>query len=227
MSSASGKEAAGRAAARLVQDGMRIGLGTGSTAHWFIVAVGEAVRSGLRVQAVATSEGSTRLAADLGIEIVELDRSGLDLAVDGADLVDPKLRLVKGGGGAHVRERIVAASSRRFVVVVDSSKLVPTLRGPVPVEILEFGAGATLAALEACGAPFQVRTDAQGRPRVSDSGNLLADGQFDVIPDPETLARRLDAVPGAVGHGLFLGMADLVIVGDDAGGIRELATAAG
>jgi len=227
MSADRSKEAAGRAAARLLRDGMRVGLGTGSTARWFIVAVGEAVRSGLRIQAVATSESSAALATELGIELVELDRRGLDLDVDGADLVDPELRLIKGGGGAQVRERIVAAAARRLVVVVDSTKLVARLHGPVPVEVLRFGADATLAALEACGAPFSLRLDTGGMPRVSDSGNLLGDGHFDVIPDPEGLARRLDAVPGLVGHGLFLGMADRVIVGDDGGGVRELTAAAG
>ena len=225
MSSDRAKEAAGRAAARLVRDGMRIGLGTGSTAHWFIVAVGEAVRAGLRVQAVTSSEASATLAAGLGIELVDLDGRGLDLAVDGADLVDPALRLVKGGWGAEVREKVVAAAARRFVVVADAGKLVPELHGPVPVEILRFGVDATLAALEACGAPFSLRLDAGGMPRVSDSGNLLGDGQFDVIPDPEDLARRLDAVPGLVGHGLFLGMVGLVLVGDDAGGVREVVAA--
>lgn len=225
MSSDRAKEAAGRAAARLVRDGMRIGLGTGSTAHWFIVAVGEAVRAGLRVQAVTSSEASATLAAGLGIELVDLDGRGLDLAVDGADLVDPALRLVKGGWGAEVREKVVAAAARRFVVVADAGKLVPELHGPVPVEILRFGAEATLAALEACGAPFSLRLDAAGTPKVSNSGNLLGDGHFDVIADPEGLARRLDAIPGLVGHGLFLGMTDLVLVGDDQGGVREVVAA--
>jgi ribose 5-phosphate isomerase A len=223
MSAERSKEAAGRAAARLLRDGMRVGLGTGSTAHWFIVAAGEAVRSGLRLQAVATSQASAHLAEELGIELVELDRRGLDLAVDGADLIDPQSRLIKGGGGAEVRERLVAVAARRFVVVADAGKMVAQLRGPVPVEILQFGSDATLAALEVCGAPFSLRTDAEGRPQVSDSGNLLGDGHFDLISDPEGLARRLDAVPGLVGHGLFLGMADLVLVGDEAGGVREVA----
>jgi ribose 5-phosphate isomerase A len=223
MSAERSKEAAGRAAARLLSDGMRVGLGTGSTAHWFIVAAGEAVRSGLRIQAVATSEASARLAGEFGIELVELDRRGLDLAVDGADLIDPESRLIKGGGGAHVRERLVAVAARRFVVVADPSKLVPQLRGPVPVEVLRFGSDATLAALEACGAPFSLRMDPEGKPRVSDSGNLLGDGHFDLISDPEGLARQLDAVPGLVGHGLFLGIADLVLVGDETGGVGKVA----
>jgi ribose 5-phosphate isomerase A len=225
VSSDRAKEAAGRAAAQLLRDGMRVGLGTGSTAHWFIVATGEAVRSGLRLQAVATSEGSARLAAEAGIELVELDRHGLDLAVDGADQIDPHLRLIKGAGGAHVREKVVAAAARRYVVVADPSKLVLELRGPVPVEILAFGADATLAALERCGAPFRLRTGPDGAPLLSDSGNLLGDGEFDLIEDPEELARRLQAVPGVVGHGLFLGMTDLVLVGDETGGVREVRTA--
>jgi ribose 5-phosphate isomerase A len=175
------------------------------------------------MQAVATSEASAHLAGELGIELVELDRRGLDLAVDGADLIDPQSRLIKGGGGAHVRERLVAVAARRFVVVADGSKMVAQLRGPVPVELLAFGSDATLAALEACGAPFSLRMDPEGRPQVSDSGNLLGDGHFDAITDPEGLARRLDAVPGLVGHGLFLGIADLVLVGDEKGGVREVA----
>jgi ribose 5-phosphate isomerase A len=222
MTAERSKEAAGRAALALVEDGMRVGLGTGSTARWFTQAVGEAVRGGLRVRAVASSDRTAALARELGIPIVELDAEGLDLAVDGADLVDPALRLVKGGGGAQVREKVVAAAARRFVVVADESKLVPRLRGPVPVEILAFGSGATLAALGRCGAAFRVRSGGAGRPLTSDSGNLLGDGWFGVIEDPEDLARRLDAIPGVIGHGLFLGMADLVLVGDEAGGVREL-----
>ncbi len=227
MSADRAKEAAGRAAALLVRDGMRVGLGTGSTARWFIVAVGEAVSRGLRVTAVATSEASARLADNLGILLVDLDGSGLDLAVDGADLVDPDLRLIKGGGGAHVHEKVVAAAARQFVVVVDEGKLVPQLHGPVPVEVLAFGAGATLAALDECGANFRLRHDAEGRPLASNSGNLLADGAFGAIGDPEGLSQRLDAVPGVVGHGLFLGMADRVLVGDESGAVRELAPSRG
>ena len=127
MSAERSKEAAGRAAARLLKDGMRLGLGTGSTAHFFIVAVGEAVRSGLQLQAVATSQASAHLAEELGIQLVELDRRGLDLAVDGADQIDPQSRLIKGGGGAHVRERLVAVAARRFVVVADAGKMVDQL----------------------------------------------------------------------------------------------------
>lgn len=222
MDAEAAKRAAGRAAAQLVEPGMRLGLGTGSTAHWFIVAVGERVRQGLPVSAVATSQASAELATRWGISLIELDRAGLDLCVDGADQVDPDLRLIKGRGGAHVYERIVAAAARRFVVIVDPGKLVRQLRGPIPAEILEFGAGATLAAMEeVAGAPFSLRTGTDGRPRRSDSGNLLADGQIGEITDAEGLAARLDAVPGVIGHGLFLGMADLVIVGHPNGTTEE------
>ena len=226
MDDEAAKRAAGEAAARLVEPGMRLGLGTGSTARWFIVAVGELVRGGLRVSGVATSEASAQLAAEAGVPLRTLDAGGLDLAVDGADVVDPDLRLVKGGGGAHVRERIVAVAARRFVVIADESKLVDRLRGPVPVELLDFGYEATLAALAdaAAGADVALRGPA-GRPERSDSGNLLADIQLGAIDDPEGLAARLDAVPGLLGHGLFLGMADLVIVGSPDGATREIAPA--
>lgn len=215
------KEGAGRAAARFVEAGMRLGLGTGSTARCFIVAVGELVAAGLEVSAVATSLASAELAATLHIPLHDLDDDGLDLAVDGADLIDLDLRLVKGGGGAHVRERIVAAAARQFIVIADETKLCRRLHGPIPVELLEFGAPATLRALAQTGVPFRLRT-ADGVQQRADSGNLLADGQFGEIEDAEGLAAQLDAVPGVVGHGLFLGMADAVLVGLPGGAIREL-----
>jgi ribose 5-phosphate isomerase A len=216
------KRAAGEAAASLVEDGMSLGLGTGSTATWFVLAVGARVAAGLRVRGVATSVATEQLAAGLGIELIVLGAEGLDLAVDGADAVDPDLRLIKGAGGAMVREKIVAAAARRFVVVVDESKLCDRLGGVVPVEIVPFGAGATLAALETLGTRFVVRHGIDGTPVLSDNGNLLADGELPVIDDPEGMAERLAAIPGVVGHGLFLGMADLAIAGAADGSVREL-----
>ncbi|HEV7680461.1 MAG TPA: ribose-5-phosphate isomerase RpiA [Candidatus Dormibacteraeota bacterium] len=221
-----GKQAAGAEAAALVEDGMVLGLGTGSTARWFIAAVGDLVRQGMSLTGVPTSLASEMLAHDAGIPLVELGARGIDLAVDGADSVDPDLRLVKGLGGALVREKIVAAAARRFVVVVDDGKLHPHLRGSVPVELVTFGWHATLAALEATGAAFELRKGSDGEPMVSDNGNLIADGRFGTIEDPEGLAAQLDAVPGVVGHGLFLGMADLVLAGRADGGV-ERRTAAG
>ena len=196
---------------------MRVGLGTGSTARWFILALAERQHEGLHITCVATSEESARLAAVHGLELRPLSREGVDLAADGADAVDPDLRLIKGGGGAHVREKIVAEAARRFVVIVDDSKLVDALSGMVPVELLPFGAERTLALLESTGAAYRLR-----EPR-SDNGNLLADGQYAAIGDPEGLAARLDAIPGVVGHGLFLGMTDLLIVGHPDGSTEHRA----
>lgn len=201
---------------------MTLGLGTGSTAHWFVVAVGELVRGGMQLLGVPTSLASERLAREHGIPLTELGASGLDLAVDGADAVDPDLRLIKGAGGALVREKIVAAAARRFVVVVDESKLRERLSGPVPVEMLHFGAAATLAALSATGASFKVRRQADDQPVVSDNGNLIADGDYAEIDDPEGLADRLEAIPGVVGHGLFLGMTDLVLAARSNGAVERL-----
>ncbi|MHB8718675.1 MAG: ribose-5-phosphate isomerase RpiA [Candidatus Dormibacteria bacterium] len=216
------KRAAGEAAAAIVEDHMTLGLGTGSTARWFIEAVGRRVREGLRVSGVATSTASATLAAAHGIPLTELDARGVDLAVDGADRVDPDLRLIKGLGGALLREKVVAAAATRFVVVVDDSKLVAHLAGTVPVEVLTFGWRHTLELLGDCGADFRLRM-AAGGPVMSDNANLIADGRFEAaIADPEGLAARLDAVPGVVGHGLFLGMADHLIVGAGDGSTREV-----
>jgi ribose 5-phosphate isomerase A len=220
-----GKRAAGAAAAAFVEDGMVLGLGTGSTACWFIAAAGELVRGGMRLSAVATSRQSEQQAREEGIPLVELGRDGVDLAVDGADSVDPDLRLVKGAGGALIREKIVAAAARRFVVVVDSGKLHERLRGGVPAEVVHFGWPATLAALENTGAAFDLRRAPDGAPQLSDNGNLLADGRFTVVDDPEGLAAQMEAIPGVVGHGLFLGMADVVLAGHPDGSVERRTSA--
>lgn len=200
---------------------MRIGFGTGSTAAWFIAAVCGRVRDeGLRVRAIATSTATERLLRDGGVAVSELGAEGLDLAVDGADAVDGDLRLIKGLGGALVREKVVAAAAARYVVVVDASKVCERLSGRVPVEVLPFGADSTLAHLQELEGTFSWRTSVDGTRTRSDNGNLLCDGVFDLIDDPEGLAARLDAVPGVIGHGLFLGMTDQVLVGDSSGGVR-------
>jgi ribose 5-phosphate isomerase A len=216
-----GKRAAGEAAAALVEDGMTLGLGTGSTARWFIAAVGDLVRSGMDLSGVPTSRRSEEQAREEGIPLVELGRLGVDLAVDGADSVDHDLRLVKGAGGALVREKIVAAAARRFVVVVDAAKLHDRLHGRVPVEVVHFGWEATLAALESTGAVFDLRCDDAGQPILSDNGNLIADGRFREVEDAEGLAEQIEAVPGVVGHGLFLGMTDLVLAGHPDGRVER------
>jgi len=205
---------------------MRVGLGTGSTARWFIEALGERIAAGLRVHGVATSFVTQRLAEDHGITMHPLTRAGLDLAVDGADQVDPQLRVVKGAGGALVREKIVAAAAERFVVIVDDSKVVPRLSGAVPVELLTFGIEHTLALLDATGGRFATRITPDGELERSENGNLLADGMYGDIDDPEDLAVRLETTPGVVDHGLFLGMASLVLVGREDDSVEELRPAA-
>ena len=215
------KHAAGAAAAAFVEDGMTLGLGTGSTARWFIAAVADLVRGGMRLSGVPTSTQSEARARAEGIPVVELGRHGVDLAVDGADSVDPDLRLIKGAGGALLREKIVAAAARRFVVVVDDTKLHARLQGAVPVEVVPFGWEATLAVLESTGTVFELRRGAGGEPVLSDNGNLIADGRFTAVEDPEGLAEQIEAIPGVVGHGLFLGMADLVLAGHPDGTVEH------
>lgn len=196
---------------------MRVGLGTGSTAHWFILGVAARAREGLRVTCCATSEATAQLASSHGLDVRELGPGGVDLAGDGADAVDPDLRLIKGGGGAHVREKIVAAAADRFIVLVDESKLCDVLPGWIPIEIVPYGWERTVTALASLGATVTLRDTR------SDNGNVLADCRFGSMEDPEGLAARLDAVPGVVGHGLFLGMTDLLLVARADGSIEERA----
>jgi ribose 5-phosphate isomerase A len=217
------RRAAGEAAVPLVEDGMRIGLGTGTTAHWFILGVAEQVRQGLTIRAVATSVASADLAREHGIPLEELGADGLDLDVDGADSVDPALHLIKGRGGAMVREKIVAAASARFVVIVDDSKYMSHLSGRVPVEVVPFGCERTLLTLaERTSLDFTMRMDASGAPFTTDNGNLVADSDFTDVEDPTALAALIGSVPGVAGHGLFIGMAGLVFVGHSDGTVEQL-----
>jgi ribose 5-phosphate isomerase A len=203
----------------LVQDGMRLGLGTGSTAAMFVEALAERLAGGLRVTGVPTSE-TTRLQAErLGIPLAELDETELDLTIDGADEIDDNLNLIKGGGGALTREKIVAASSRRMVVVADGSKKVGTLgRFPLPVEIIPFGAASTARRIgEAarnvgCDGNLVLRRSGDG-PFVTDNGNWIVDCHFGAIPAPADLAVALAVVPGVVEHGLFVALCSGVIIG--------------
>jgi ribose 5-phosphate isomerase A len=214
---AAAKEAAGRRAATYVMDGMRVGLGTGSTVHFTIVALGERQPD---ITCTATSRQTHELAASLGLRVVEPDEIGhLDLTVDGADEVDPDFNLTKGGGGAHTREKIVAQMSDRFIVVVDQSKLVDHL-GPfgTPLEVLDFAPRVVAARVAALGA-----TEVITRQARSDNDNLLMDAHFGRIDDPGRLAAQLAAVPGLVEHGLFAGSSveRIVVAGPD--GVREVA----
>lgn len=218
-----GKQSAAAAAAAMVEDGMLLGLGSGSTAARFIAEVGRRVREeGLRVRCLATSDASARQATALELPLVEGFDDGVDLAVDGADEVDPRLRLIKGRGGALVREKLVAEAARRFVVVADSSKLVDRLgSGTLPVEVVPFQWRRTARRLGALGADWALRGGIEA-PFVSDNGNLIVDLTFARgIEAPEELGRALKAMSGVVDHGLFLGLATLCLVGDGAA-VRRL-----
>lgn len=210
-----GKRAAGEAAAALVESGMRLGLGTGSTVYWTLGALARRASAGLRVTAVATSRATEALARELGIPLADIDAGGaLDLGIDGADEVSPALDLIKGGGGALLREKLVALQCRRRVIVVDRSKLVPRLGArPLPVEVVAFGWRATAERIRSLGGEPTLRT-AQGRPLVTDEGHYILDSTFGPIDDPAHLERALKGLAGVVESGLFVGLADLVLVGD-------------
>lgn len=223
------KRKAAQHALDYVRNGMRLGLGTGSTAAAFVEALGRRVADGLDVICVPTSETTRRQADELGIPLATLDDvPQLDLTVDGADEIDSKLRLVKGGGGAHLREKIVATASDRMIAVADESKLVDVLgRFPLPVEVVQFGLSATHRLIEAlsaeagCKGDVRLRETKGGEPYVSDNGNFIFDCSFGKIPEPDILAYALMRVPGVVEHGLFIGVCDLAILAGP-GGIREL-----
>ena len=217
------KAAVGRAAAALVEDGMALGLGTGSTTAFALAALGARIRAeGLRVVGVPTSFAAERLARQHGIPLTTLDETPrLDLAIDGADEVDPRLNLVKGRGAAMTREKIVAAQAERFVVLVDASKQVARLgtHMPVPVEVLPLAAAPVAALLEALGASATVR-EGSGKdgPVVTDQGLWILDATFpDGLADPGAVAAAIKAQPGVLDHGLFVGMATDVLVASSNG----------
>ncbi|WP_134725898.1 ribose-5-phosphate isomerase RpiA [Paracoccus luteus] len=226
------KDAAARAAVALVRDGMRVGLGTGSTAVFMVHRLAERVRAeGLRLRLAATSRATCDLARQLGLTIEDLDDIGwLDLTIDGADEIDPDLNLIKGGGGAHLREKITAAASDRMVVIADPGKVVETLGAfHLPVEVIPFGWQTTrahvqrlLESLDLTQRPMLTR-QRDGRDFVTDEGNMILDLSLEAIPDCRALSNGLSAIPGVVEHGLFLGMCDLALIGSPDGGVIELA----
>jgi len=222
------KRQAAEAALAHVRDGMRLGLGTGSTAAHFVRALGLRVRAGLNVAGVPTSEATAALARAEGIPLTSLDETPeLDLTVDGADEIGPGLDLIKGGGAALLREKIVAAASRAMLVIADHSKRVPVLGAfPLPVEVVPFGLAATTRKVEAAvarlglsGAITLRRRD--GATVLTDGGHYLLDAALGSIPDPAALARSLSAIPGVVDHGLFIGLATRAVLAGPAG-ITEL-----
>lgn len=223
------KTLAASAALTLVEPGMTLGLGTGSTAEIFIELLGaRLVETGASVRGVPTSRASAEAAQAAGVPVIDIDAvTGIDLAVDGADEVDPRFNLTKGGGGALLREKIVAAAADQFVVIVDASKMVKTLGAfPLPVEVEPFGftitAKRVFDALIAAGCPtprIELRRtrveEGEGSPLITDGGHHILDCRMGRIPDPERAAGQLARIPGVIEHGLFTGLARTVIVGDE------------
>ena len=207
------KEAAARASLKFVKDGQVVGLGTGSTATYFIKLLGEQVKSGLRIRGIPTSVRSRELAESLGIPLTTLDEcQEIAVTVDGADEVDPQLRLIKGGGGALLREKIVASATRQMVVVADATKQVQRLgKFPLPVEVIKFAQALVAKRISDLGAQVQLRTGADGKPFVTDENNHILDCHFGQIQNPDVLARQLSDMPGVVEHGLFIGLASVVL----------------
>ena len=215
------KQAAASWAATQLQDGMVVGLGSGSTARLAVAAIGQRVEKGLRIVGIPTSEETAEQARHLGIPLSTLgEYSQIDVAIDGADEVElGTLNLIKGGGGNQLREKIVANASLQFVIVVDRSKLVRQLgtRARVPVEVAQFGWQATARSLTALGANSRLRMRSEELPFVTDGGNYILDCAFGPIESAAELQRKLDAVVGVVEHGLFIGLASQIVVGEPEG----------
>ncbi len=219
------KRAAAARAVEFVRPGMRLGLGTGSTAKYFVELLAERVRAGLDVIAVPTSEATRSAAERLGVPLTSLDETPeLDLTVDGADEIASDLSLIKGGGGALLREKIVASASARMIVIADESKWVSALgHFPLPVEVVPFGLGATRRAVEVaaaavgCPGPALLRRARDGHAFVTDSGHWILDAALERIADPKSLAGRLDGIAGVVEHGLFIGLAHAAVIAGSSG----------
>jgi ribose 5-phosphate isomerase A len=218
------KVKAAEAALAYVEHGMRLGIGTGSTAEEFVRLLAEKVHGGLRIVGVPTSERTARLCLELGVPMNSLDElPELDLTIDGADEVDENLTLIKGGGGALLREKIVAAASERMIVIADESKLVEMIGGfPLPIEVNPFGRKATQIAIEKAASRLGLSGDLKLRTSgedvfTTDGGHYIFDASFGRIPDAEALSGELNSIPGVVEHGLFIHMASFAIIAGEAG----------
>lgn len=210
------KQLVGEKAASYIEDGMKVGLGTGSTMYYLIKALGERVKSGLNIIGIPTSNKTAEWAKEYGIPLSDFGEiEQLDIAIDGADEVDPNLQLIKGGGGALLREKIVADTAKRFIVIVDESKMVSELgKFPLPVEIVPFGYEATTRKVAKLGCEPVLRKE-NGKAFVSDNGNYILDCAFEKISNPEKLHHELKAIVGVVETGLFINMTKQILVGKD------------
>ena len=214
------KKAAALKASEFVRDGMVVGLGTGSTAKHLLVALGEQVRAGMKLRGVPTSQETALLARQAGIPLIDAEnRWEIDVAIDGADQVDPHFNLIKGGGGALLKEKIVAASAKQFIVMVDHTKQVPVLGGsfPLPIEVIPFGWGSTAREIEALTKSRVVLRERNGAPFRTEAGNLIVDVHIDRISQPGDLETALNLIPGVVETGLFVGRTNVLIVGTPQG----------
>ena len=214
------KKAAALKAIEFVRNGMVVGLGTGSTAKHLLVALGEQVRAGMKLRGVPTSAETAALARQVGIPLIDVEnRWEIDVAIDGADQVDPKFNLIKGGGGALLKEKIVAASAKQFIVMVDHTKQVPVLGGsfPLPVEVIPFGWGSTAREIEVLTRSRVVLRERNGAPFKTEAGNLIVDVHLDRISQPGELETALNLIPGVVETGLFVGRTNVLIIGTPQG----------
>lgn len=216
------KEEAARASLKYVRDGQVVGLGTGSTAKIAIRLLGEMVQGGLKIRGIPTSIASREQATQLGIPLTTFDEvQQIDVTIDGADEFDPALNLIKGGGGAMLREKIVASATKQQVIVTDSSKQVEVLgKFPLPVEVIGFAEALVAKEISNLGARVVRRMDPAGKPYLTDEGHHILDCRFDKIPNPPALARRLSDMPGIVEHGLFIGMVSVLLMAK-AGKVEE------
>ncbi len=206
------KKEVGEKAVEFVKDGMVVGLGTGSTVFYTITKLGQLVQQGLSIKGVPTSEQTKQLAIELGIPIVSFDEiEQIDIAIDGADELDPEFNLIKGGGGALLREKIIAKAAKTFIVIADSTKNVDTLGTfPLPIEVVPFGYEMTVKQIKDLGGSPKLRQK-NGTPYLTDNGNFIIDSSFQEITHPRELEKSLNLTPGVVDNGLFVGMADIVI----------------
>ena len=210
------KKAAALTAIEFVRDGMTVGLGTGSTAKHMVMALGERVRTGMKLRGVPTSRETAELARQQGIPLIDQDNAWIiDVAIDGADQVDPDFNLIKGGGGALLKEKIVAASAKQFIVLVDHTKRVSVLGGafPLPIEVIPFGWGSTARKIEALTKSRVVLRERNGTPFKTEAGNMIVDVHIDRIDQPRELEIALNNIPGVVETGLFVNRTDVLIVG--------------